>query len=198
MADVFKKQVLQDPTMDGTAPVKCLGSCSFLHIKYANVYVLAVTNKNSNASMCLSFIKDMVQLMKSYFGSFNEDAIRNNFVLVYELLDGKRKKWKDGMVVAPREYKDRSRIPKTSPRSLSSSLENSSTNKKKRTRRDHGFRVSPDLERADLEDLHHTEGNQSKCGKFGWNIQLGFNPLDLNICFFIFSIPPLMHSLGDA
>lgn len=31
-----------------------------------------------------------VALFKSYFGgSFDEDAIRNNFVLIYELLDGK-------------------------------------------------------------------------------------------------------------
>ena len=29
----------------------------------------------------------MARLMRGYFGSFNEDAIRNNFVLVYELLD---------------------------------------------------------------------------------------------------------------
>lgn len=30
-----------------------------------------------------------VALFKSYFGgSFDEDAIRNNFVLIYELLDG--------------------------------------------------------------------------------------------------------------
>lgn len=31
-----------------------------------------------------------VSLFKSYFGgAFDEDAIRNNFVLIYELLDGK-------------------------------------------------------------------------------------------------------------
>jgi hypothetical protein len=30
-----------------------------------------------------------VALFKSYFGgAFDEDAIRNNFVLIYELLDG--------------------------------------------------------------------------------------------------------------
>jgi hypothetical protein len=34
-----------------------------------------------------------VALFKSYFGgAFDEDAIRNNFVLIYELLDGKQLK----------------------------------------------------------------------------------------------------------
>jgi hypothetical protein len=37
-----------------------------------------------------SFVKcQAVALFKSYFGgAFDEDAIRNNFVLIYELLDG--------------------------------------------------------------------------------------------------------------
>ena len=87
MADVFKKSVLQNPSMEGTAPVKNLGSCNFVYAKYADVTVLCVSNKNSNAAMCFHFIRDMVQLMRGYFGAFNEDAIRNNFVLVYELLD---------------------------------------------------------------------------------------------------------------
>lgn len=35
------------------------------------------------------FCLQAVALFKSYFGgAFDEDAIRNNFVLIYELLDG--------------------------------------------------------------------------------------------------------------
>lgn len=39
---------------------------------------------------CMSFFSlQAVALFKSYFGgAFDEDAIRNNFVLIYELLDG--------------------------------------------------------------------------------------------------------------
>ncbi|QDZ24782.1 subunit mu of clathrin/coatomer adator AP-2 complex [Chloropicon primus] len=87
MAEVFKKSILENPQTEGTAPVKNLGSCNFLYVKVTNVYVLAVTNKNAHAAMCLNFISDMIRLMRGYFGNFNEDAIRNNFVLVYELLD---------------------------------------------------------------------------------------------------------------
>mgnify|MGYP001798611020 CR=1 FL=1 len=37
----------------------------------------------------LSIYVQAVNLFKSYFGGqFDEDAIRNNFVLIYELLDG--------------------------------------------------------------------------------------------------------------
>ena len=30
----------------------------------------------------------MITLFKSYFNTFDEDSLRNNFVLIYELLDG--------------------------------------------------------------------------------------------------------------
>lgn len=46
-----------------------------------------------NAWYNFSFLQ-AVSLFKSYFGgSFDEDAIRNNFVLIYELLDGKLEAW---------------------------------------------------------------------------------------------------------
>ena len=38
---------------------------------------------------CTFFYFQAVALFRSYFGGvFDEDAIRNNFVLIYELLDG--------------------------------------------------------------------------------------------------------------
>ena len=40
-----------------------------------------------NAPPLFFFRFKMAKLMRGYFGAFNEDAIRNNFVLVYELLD---------------------------------------------------------------------------------------------------------------
>jgi hypothetical protein len=42
---------------------------------------------DTNGSLC--YLLQAVALFKSYFGgAFDEDAIRNNFVLIYELLDG--------------------------------------------------------------------------------------------------------------
>lgn len=39
--------------------------------------------------LMIEFCLQAVALFKSYFGgAFDEDAIRNNFVLIYELLDG--------------------------------------------------------------------------------------------------------------
>lgn len=41
--------------------------------------------------MCFEFLNKAVEVMQSYFGKITEENIKNNFVLIYELLDGKEK-----------------------------------------------------------------------------------------------------------
>jgi AP-2 complex subunit mu-1 len=49
---------------------------------------VAVTKSNANAALVFEFLYRLIQLGKGYFGKFDEEAVKNNFVLVYELLDG--------------------------------------------------------------------------------------------------------------
>ena len=48
----------------------------------------AVTKQNVNASMVFEFLLKVTDCMQSYFGKVSEENIKNNFVLIYELLDG--------------------------------------------------------------------------------------------------------------
>jgi AP-2 complex subunit mu-1 len=50
--------------------------------------VAAVTKQNVNASMVFEFLLKVTDCMQSYFGKVSEENIKNNFVLIYELLDG--------------------------------------------------------------------------------------------------------------
>lgn len=47
-----------------------------------------MTKSNANAALVFEFLERLRALGKSYFGKFDEEAVKNNFVLVYELLDG--------------------------------------------------------------------------------------------------------------
>lgn len=49
----------------------------------------AVTKQNVNAAMVFEFLLKIIDVMQSYFGKISEENIKNNFVLIYELLDGK-------------------------------------------------------------------------------------------------------------
>jgi AP-2 complex subunit mu-1 len=62
---------------------------SFFHIKRGNVWICAVTRHNVNASMVFEFLNRFADTMQAYFGKLNEENVKNNFVLIYELLDGK-------------------------------------------------------------------------------------------------------------
>ena len=65
-----------------------LGSTTFSHIYNDNIFLVAVTKGNANAALIFEFLYRFASLGKSYFGRFDEDAVKNNFVLIYELLDG--------------------------------------------------------------------------------------------------------------
>jgi AP-2 complex subunit mu-1 len=72
-----------------------------------NVYVMLLTQGNSNAAAAFRLLRQVclqkalagvhdrsppcsqiIALFKNYFDAFDEESLRNNFVLIYELLDG--------------------------------------------------------------------------------------------------------------
>ena len=50
--------------------------------------LVAITKSTANAALVFEFLYRLIQLGRGYFGKFDEEAVKNNFVLVYELLDG--------------------------------------------------------------------------------------------------------------
>ncbi|KAK8481560.1 hypothetical protein V6N11_080131 [Hibiscus sabdariffa] len=87
MVDAFRLHILQTKEL-GTCPVRQIGRCSFFYMRISNVYVVIVVSSNANVACAFKFVVEAVAMFKSYFGgAFDEDAIRNNFVLIYELLD---------------------------------------------------------------------------------------------------------------
>ncbi|GMN67968.1 hypothetical protein TIFTF001_037050 [Ficus carica] len=87
MVDAFRTHIMQTKEL-GTCPVRQIGGCSFFYMRVSNVYIVIVVSSNANVACAFKFVVEAVALFKSYFGgAFDEDAIRNNFVLIYELLD---------------------------------------------------------------------------------------------------------------
>lgn len=86
LADVFRIQVISNAQV--RSPILTLGSTTFSHVKHENIYIVAITKSNANAALVFEFLYRLVGLGRGYFGKFDEEAVKNNFVLVYELLDG--------------------------------------------------------------------------------------------------------------
>jgi AP-2 complex subunit mu-1 len=86
LADIFRIQVISNPHV--RSPILTLGSTTFSHTRHENIYLVAITKSNANAALVFEFLERLRALGKSYFGKFDEESVKNNFVLVYELLDG--------------------------------------------------------------------------------------------------------------
>ena len=107
--DAFRVNVIH-ARQQVRSPVTNIARTSFFHIKVkkitflsffqrktfftifqrANIWLAAVTKQNVNAAMVFEFLLKIIDVMQSYFGKISEENIKNNFVLIYELLDGKK------------------------------------------------------------------------------------------------------------
>jgi AP-2 complex subunit mu-1 len=85
LADVFRIQVISNAQV--RSPLLTLGSTTFSHVRHENIYLVAITKSNANAALIFEFLYRLIALGRSYFGKFDEEAVKNNFVMVYELLD---------------------------------------------------------------------------------------------------------------
>jgi len=60
---------------------------SFIYIRHNDLYIVAVTDKNADVTMILTFLYRLVDLFQNYFEVLEEESIRDNFVITYELFD---------------------------------------------------------------------------------------------------------------
>jgi len=85
-ADAFRTQVIGAKRTG--VPILYLDKCSFLYTRVADVYLVAVTKSNANATLIFQFLYKMSDVFRAYFGNkMDEESCRNHFVLIYELLD---------------------------------------------------------------------------------------------------------------
>lgn len=89
--DAFRVNVIH-ARQQVRSPVTNIARTSFFHVKRSNIWLAAVTKQNVNAAMVFEFLYKMCDVMTAYFGKISEENIKNNFVLIYELLDGKTRR----------------------------------------------------------------------------------------------------------
>ncbi|ODV95454.1 hypothetical protein PACTADRAFT_58266 [Pachysolen tannophilus NRRL Y-2460] len=90
ISDVFRIQVISN--VDVRSPVLTLGSTSFLHIRSGQLWIVAVTRSNVDASLVFESLYKFLNFLKNYLNiplnkSIQEIDVKLNFTLIYELLD---------------------------------------------------------------------------------------------------------------
>lgn len=75
------------PSHKGALASLLISRAQYLYIRHNNLYLLALTKRNTNAAEILLFLHKIVEVFTEYFKELEEESIRDNFVVIYELLD---------------------------------------------------------------------------------------------------------------
>eukprot|EP00729_Bicosta_minor_P010050 gene10050-35237_t len=85
--DKFLPLVLEVEEEGTMCPIVSSGGTTFVYVKHRNVYVVGATKANANVMLMFVFIHKLIEVFKTYFGELEEESIRDNFIIIYELLD---------------------------------------------------------------------------------------------------------------
>ncbi|XP_060170650.1 AP-1 complex subunit mu-2-like [Lycium barbarum] len=83
----FTKLLEKEGDLESHGPVCHENGVNYMFIQHKNIYLLAASRQNSNAASLLFFLHRVVDVFKHYFEELEEESLRDNFVVVYELLD---------------------------------------------------------------------------------------------------------------
>ncbi|KAF5344750.1 hypothetical protein D9756_011076 [Leucocoprinus leucothites] len=74
---------------EGQQVTPCFSSqgINYMHIRHSNLYLLALSKRNTNAAEVIIFLHRLVSVLVEYFKELEEESIRDNFVIIYELMD---------------------------------------------------------------------------------------------------------------
>ena len=68
-------------------PAFTINNVHYIWTKHQNIYIVAVGKRNINVALTFSYLYKLKDILIDYFGILEEETVRDNFVLIYELLD---------------------------------------------------------------------------------------------------------------
>jgi AP-2 complex subunit mu-1 len=87
VSEAFRLHVIS--AKDIRSPIKTIINTHILHFRVENVFIMTATKANVNLSTIFEVLYKIVGLLRTAFGgAFNEEEVRQNHILIYELLDG--------------------------------------------------------------------------------------------------------------
>lgn len=73
---------------DGASrPVLSSNGINYIYLLHKNLYILAMTREDTNVFAILCYLNSLVKVLEGYLHSLEEESIRDNFSIIYELLD---------------------------------------------------------------------------------------------------------------
>ena len=86
LSQVFVRRVV-DEEESAIAPVFEHEGHTFVVVRYNDIFLVAVGRVNFVPLLYVAYLNRIIDVFKSYFSEVTEESLRDNFVIIYELLD---------------------------------------------------------------------------------------------------------------
>ena len=83
---IFNQKILEHDN-EGNPPILIADNLTFFWVENKNIRILATTAGNSHSMMICSFLNSFVKLLKEMLISVEADTVRDNTIIIYELMD---------------------------------------------------------------------------------------------------------------
>jgi len=83
-SEVFLRTLLEKSE---SAPVFCIDGVNYLCVRKNGLFFLATTVHNVSPAFIIELLTQLTKVCKDYIGVLNEESLRKNFTLIYELVD---------------------------------------------------------------------------------------------------------------
>lgn len=84
--DTYNKKAIE-LCESGLPPMFSDNNNHFFHVRHNNLIFLCIATQNSNSTLVFTFLYKLVEVLDEYLSNLEEDSVRDNFVIIYELLD---------------------------------------------------------------------------------------------------------------
>lgn len=85
--DWFMPLLMEKEDEGQVSPILHKNGISFVFVKHMNIFLVSVSQRNMNVAMMFSFLYKCIEVFSEYFKDLEEESVRDNFVVIYELLD---------------------------------------------------------------------------------------------------------------
>ena len=85
--DSFNKKMIEFDEVNDKPIIMDSNGNVFFYKRVENLYFLLVTRRNSNATLVFTFLYRLIDVFTEYFKVIEEESVKDNFVVIYELLD---------------------------------------------------------------------------------------------------------------
>ena len=85
--DKFMTLYMDREEENALTPIIHSTDATFIHVRHSNLIFVTVSRGNVNVALAVAFLYKMIEVFVEYFKDVEEESVRDNFVIIYELLD---------------------------------------------------------------------------------------------------------------